>query len=46
VSAGYQIGERVVRPARVTVVDPEPAADGPAGDPDPAVAQGDGEQTS
>ncbi|QNN54209.1 nucleotide exchange factor GrpE [Nocardioides mesophilus] len=27
VSAGYQIGERVVRPARVTVVDPEPAGD-------------------
>ena len=26
ISAGYQIGERVVRPARVTVVDPEPAA--------------------
>ena len=26
VTAGYQIGERVVRPARVTVVDPEPAA--------------------
>ena len=26
VSAGYRIGERVVRPARVTVVDPEPAA--------------------
>ncbi len=25
VSAGYQIGDRVVRPARVTVVDPEPA---------------------
>jgi molecular chaperone GrpE len=24
ISAGYQIGERVVRPARVTVVDPEP----------------------
>ena len=24
VSAGYMIGERVVRPARVTVVDPEP----------------------
>ena len=24
VSAGYQLGERVVRPARVTVVDPEP----------------------
>jgi molecular chaperone GrpE len=26
VSAGYQIGDRVVRPAKVTVVDPEPAA--------------------
>jgi len=26
VSAGYMIGERVVRPARVTVVDPEPEA--------------------
>ena len=26
ISAGYQIGERVVRPARVTVVDPEPDA--------------------
>jgi molecular chaperone GrpE len=26
VSAGYRIGERVVRPARVTVVDPEPEA--------------------
>ncbi|MDQ3615429.1 MAG: nucleotide exchange factor GrpE [Actinomycetota bacterium] len=26
VSAGYRIGARVVRPARVTVVDPEPAA--------------------
>ncbi|HET7386023.1 MAG TPA: nucleotide exchange factor GrpE [Nocardioidaceae bacterium] len=25
VSAGYQIGDRVVRPARVTVVDPEPS---------------------
>ena len=25
-SAGYMIGERVVRPARVTVVDPEPEA--------------------
>ncbi|MGH3445637.1 MAG: nucleotide exchange factor GrpE, partial [Nocardioidaceae bacterium] len=24
VTAGYQIGDRVVRPARVTVVDPEP----------------------
>ena len=28
VSAGYMIGERVVRPARVTVVDPEPEASG------------------
>jgi molecular chaperone GrpE len=27
VSAGYMIGERVVRPARVTVVDPEPGDD-------------------
>ena len=27
VHAGYQIGERVVRPATVTVVDPEPAAE-------------------
>jgi molecular chaperone GrpE len=27
VSAGYKIGDRVVRPARVTVVDPEPADD-------------------
>ena len=26
VSAGYMIGERVVRPAKVTVVDPEPQA--------------------
>jgi molecular chaperone GrpE len=26
ITAGYRIGERVVRPARVTVVDPEPAA--------------------
>jgi molecular chaperone GrpE len=26
ISAGYSIGERVVRPARVTVVDPEPQA--------------------
>ena len=26
VSAGYMVGERVVRPARVTVVDPEPEA--------------------
>jgi len=28
ISAGYQIGERVVRPARVTVVDPEPGGPG------------------
>lgn len=28
VSAGYKIGDRVVRPARVTVVDPEPEGDG------------------
>jgi molecular chaperone GrpE len=27
IQAGYQIGERVVRAARVTVVDPEPAGD-------------------
>lgn len=27
VSAGYRIGNRVVRPARVTVVDPEPVGD-------------------
>ena len=27
IQAGYRIGERVVRPARVTVVDPEPAGD-------------------
>ena len=27
VHAGYRIGNRVVRPARVTVVDPEPAGD-------------------
>jgi molecular chaperone GrpE len=33
VTAGYQIGERVVRPARVTVVDPEPG-----GEPGPAAA--------
>ena len=26
VSAGYKIGDRVVRPAKVTVVDPEPAS--------------------
>jgi molecular chaperone GrpE len=34
VSAGYQMGDRVVRPARVTVVDPEPrTADSEAANP-------------
>jgi molecular chaperone GrpE len=28
VHAGYRVGDRIVRPARVTVVDPEPAASG------------------
>jgi len=28
ISAGYQLGDRVVRPAQVTVVDPEPAGSG------------------
>lgn len=32
VQAGYRIGERVVRAAKVTVVDPEPAGDGSGGD--------------
>jgi molecular chaperone GrpE len=32
ISAGYQIGDRVVRPARVTVVDPEPEGQAPASD--------------
>jgi molecular chaperone GrpE len=39
VSAGYKIGDRVVRPARVTVVDPEPGSEpaaSPAGPPEPA----------
>jgi len=35
VSAGYQIGDRVVRPAQVTVVDPEPAATPEAGNSTP-----------
>jgi molecular chaperone GrpE len=38
ITAGYRIGERVVRPARVTVVDPEPQAGEPAeteGEPPP-----------
>jgi molecular chaperone GrpE len=33
ITAGYRIGERVVRPARVTVVDPEPQASEPAPEP-------------
>jgi molecular chaperone GrpE len=33
VQAGYRIGDRVVRPARVTVVDPEPASEGQGGEP-------------
>jgi molecular chaperone GrpE len=32
VQAGYRIGDRVVRAARVTVVDPEPTADAPGGE--------------
>ena len=32
ITAGYQIGDRVVRPARVTVVDPEPPGEGRAAD--------------
>jgi molecular chaperone GrpE len=40
ISAGYQIGERVVRPARVTVVDPEPET-GQAAQPQTAEATAD-----
>jgi molecular chaperone GrpE len=40
ISAGYQIGERVVRPARVTVVDPEPET-GQAAQPQTAEASAD-----
>jgi len=32
VQAGYTIGDRVVRPALVTVVDPEPVAEAPEGE--------------
>jgi molecular chaperone GrpE len=32
ISAGYQIGDRVVRAAKVTVVDPEPEGTGPSED--------------
>ncbi len=34
VHAGYRIGDRVVRPARVTVVDPDPEPEAPAAEPD------------
>jgi molecular chaperone GrpE len=33
VQAGYRIGERIVRPAMVTVVDPDPSAAAPAAEP-------------
>jgi len=39
VSAGYRMGERVVRPAKVTVVDPEPVADAPDPQPEPEPQQ-------
>jgi molecular chaperone GrpE len=41
--AGYRIGERVVRPARVTVVDPEPGAEptAPTGGDEPDDGAGD-----
>jgi molecular chaperone GrpE len=42
VSAGYQIGERVVRPARVTVVDPAEPAE--PDEPDDSAASAEGEQ--
>jgi molecular chaperone GrpE len=46
VSAGYQIGDRVVRPAKVTVVDPEPSGEtgqsAPQGEPDGAGGSGQG----
>jgi molecular chaperone GrpE len=47
VSAGYQIGDRVVRPARVTVVDPEPDSRPdavPNAEPDTGPEPTDGEQ--
>jgi molecular chaperone GrpE len=47
VQAGYRIGERVVRPALVTVVDPDPAgaaqAADPASEPDGPTGSGGGE---
>jgi molecular chaperone GrpE len=44
VQAGYQIGDRVVRAARVTVVDPEPAADQAGGPTEPPTVDGAGQQ--
>jgi molecular chaperone GrpE len=49
ISAGYMIGDRVVRPARVTVVDPEPAdaapaETGPAAEPGGSPGQGTGDE--
>ena len=41
VSAGWQIGERVVRPAQVTVVDPEPTTESPSADAPAEAAAGD-----
>ena len=38
VTAGYQIGDRVVRPARVTVVDPEPGPETGASEQPPAAS--------
>ena len=42
VHAGYRIGDRVVRPARVTVVDPEPAVSATDGGSAPPPAEGSG----
>jgi molecular chaperone GrpE len=41
VSAGWQIGDRVVRPAQVTVVDPEPATESPSAEAPAEAAAGD-----
>ncbi len=41
VSAGWQIGDRVVRPAQVTVVDPEPATESPTAEAPAEQAAGD-----
>jgi molecular chaperone GrpE len=42
VQAGYEVGGRVVRPAKVTVVDPDPSAASAEAAPDGAAPQ-DGE---